>query len=153
MRKILLISTLALLALVLAAALPFSRVQAQTVNLWCFVGGTGPASQQWSPCSIGGAVAPTDCSGAIASGGTAQTLIAAASGAKGFQIQNIDTSEPLWISFTGTAAAAGTGSFVLAQGTATTFASSGSYYSPIGFTTAISIVGATTSHKFSCTRW
>lgn len=98
-------------------------------------------------------VTPSDCSGTIASGGTAQSPFAASSGRQGFQIQNLDTTEPLWINVTGAAAANGLGSFALAAATATTLQNGGSYYSPIGFNTALSVVAATTSHKFSCTRW
>jgi hypothetical protein len=98
-------------------------------------------------------VTPVDCSGAIATGGTAQTVFGTASGRQGFQIQNLDTTEPLWISITGTAVAGAVGSFALAAGATTTFAGVGSYYSPFGFNTALSVVAATTAHKFSCTRW
>lgn len=95
----------------------------------------------------------TDCSGTITTGGTAQVAIPTNTGVGGFQIINIDTSEPLWISITGTATAATAGSFPLAAATVTTFANAGTYYSPIGFSHAISIVATTTGHKFTCTRW
>lgn len=102
---------------------------------------------------------PTDCSGTIVTGGTAQTLIAANSNLHGFVVANIDATtgsgEPLWFSFTGTAAAATAGSYPLAAPTATTYAGLNSWTSPAGFGTngAVSIIGATTGHKFSCTRW
>jgi hypothetical protein len=102
---------------------------------------------------------PTDCSGTITSGGTAQNAFAATATIHGFTIANIDASagsgEPLWISFTGTAVAAATASYPLAAPTATTFAGLSSYSSPIGFgmNTALSVIAATTGHKFSCTRW
>ncbi len=100
---------------------------------------------------------PTDCSGTITSGGTAQTLIAANTGVGGFVVMNTDASagsgEPLWMSFTGTAAANTAGSYPLSAPTATTFASPSSFYSPVGYNHAITIIGATTGHKFSCTRW
>ena len=100
-------------------------------------------------------VTPTACSGTIATGGTAQNAFTAGATKHGFTIANIDTTEVMWISFTTTAAASGTDSFPLAPATATTFASLSSFTSPFGFgiSTALSIVAATTSHKFSCTWW
>lgn len=100
-------------------------------------------------------VKPLDCSGAIATGGTAQNAFTATPNLHGFIISNIDTSEPLWISFTGAAAAGASGSFPLSTATVTTFASAGSFSSPLGFgmNTALSIVAATTSHKYSCVKW
>jgi len=96
-----------------------------------------------------------DCSGTIATGGAAQNAFTAAATRHGFTIANIDTSEVLWMSFTTTAAASGTGSYPLAPATATTFASLSSFTSPpgMGINTALSVIAATTSHKFSCTVW
>ena len=95
------------------------------------------------------------CSGTITSGGNAQNAFAAQTALHGFTIANIDTTEPLWISFTTTAAASGTDSYPLPAATATTFAGFGSFTSPMGFGTnrALSVIAATTSHKFSCTWW
>lgn len=107
----------------------------------------------------GANVTPTDCSGTITAGGTAQNAIAASSTIHGFTIANIDSTtgsgEPLWISFTTTAAASTAGSYPLAAPTATTFAGFGSYSTPSGFGSnhAVSIIGVTTGHKFSCTTW
>lgn len=99
-------------------------------------------------------VPPADCSGTITAGGTAQNVISASNnGRNGFVIANIDTTEVMWISFTGTAAAAALGSYPLAPATATTFANLSSFYSSIGYNTALSVVAATTGHKFTCTRW
>jgi len=104
-------------------------------------------------------VTPTDCSGTITTGGIAQPAIAAQTTLHGFTIGNIDASagsgEPLWISFTATAAAATAASYPLAPPAATTFAGMGSYSTPPGFGTnhAVSIIGATTGHKFSCSWW
>jgi hypothetical protein len=110
-----------------------------------------PAHAQTKPVSN---VPPGDCSGTITTGGTAQNAIAASnSGRNGFVIANIDTTEVMWISFTGTAAAAALGSYPLAPATATTFATLSSFYSSIGYNTALSVVAATTGHKFTCTRW
>ena len=98
-------------------------------------------------------IGPGDCSGTITTGGTAQNAFAAARTRHGFQITNIDTSEPMWISFTGTATANTQGSYPLAAATVTTFVGAGAYYSSVGFNTALSIIAATTGHKFSCTVW
>ena len=96
-----------------------------------------------------------DCSGTITSGGTAQNAFIAAATRHGFTIANIDTSEVLWFSMTTTAAASGTGSYPLAPATATTFAGLASFTSPVGLgiNTALSVIAATTAHKFSCTVW
>lgn len=106
-------------------------------------------------------VTPTDCSGTITSGGTAQSLITAAATIHGFTVSNVDSThnEPLWISFTGTAAAyAGSGtptSTALPAPAVTTFSGQGTYTTPYGFGTnhAVSIVGGTTGHGFTCTFW
>ena len=98
-------------------------------------------------------VTPVDCSGTITTGGTAQNAFGTATGRAAFQIANLDTTEVMWISFTGTAVAGAVGSYPLAPATATTFAGLSSYYSNYGFNTALSVIAATTGHKFSCTRW
>lgn len=97
----------------------------------------------------------TDCSGTIATGATAQNAFTAAATRRGFTIANIDTTEVLWISFTTTAAASGTGSYPLGPADATTFANLVSFTSPVGMgiNTALSVIAATTAHKFSCTVW
>jgi hypothetical protein len=100
-------------------------------------------------------VTATDCSGTITSGATAQNAFTAQTTLHGFTIANIDTTEPLWISFTTTAAASGAGSYPLPAATATTFAGFGSFTAPPGFglNHALSVIAATTSHKFTCTWW
>ena len=100
-------------------------------------------------------ITPTDCSGTIATGNTAQNAFTANAARKGFVIANIDTTEVMWISFTGTAAASGTGSYPLAPATATTFAQLNSFTSPYGFgmNTALSVVAGTSAHKYTCTVW
>jgi hypothetical protein len=104
-------------------------------------------------------VTPTDCSGTITAGGTAQNALAAQTTLHGLTIANIDVSagsgEPLWISFTTTAVASGIGSYPLTPPTGTTFTGMGSYTAPPGFglNHAVSVIGATTGHKFSCTWW
>jgi len=103
-------------------------------------------------------VTATDCSGTVTTGGTAQNAFTAQTTLHGFTIANVDASagsgEPIWISFTGTATAAN-GSYPLAPPTATTFAGLSSFTSPVGFglNHAVSVLGATTGHKFSCTWW
>src|SRR4051812_28946721 len=77
--------------------------------------------------------APIDCSGTIAVGGTAQNAFAANQFLNGFMIANIDTSEVMWISFTGTAAAGIQGSYPLAPATATTYAGLSSFFGSVGF--------------------
>lgn len=100
-------------------------------------------------------VTPTDCSGTITTGGTAQNAHTAQSTLRGMTIANLDATEVMWISFTTTAAASTTQSYPLAPATATTFAGLASYTTPLGFgyNTALSVIAATTGHKFSCTRW
>lgn len=104
-------------------------------------------------------ITATACSGTITTGGTAQSAITAQSTLHGFTIANVDASagsgEPLWISFTTTAAASGTDSWPLAAPTTTSFSGMGSYTTPPGFglNHAVSVIAATTGHKFSCTWW
>jgi hypothetical protein len=100
-------------------------------------------------------VTPTDCSGTVTTGGTAQNAFTAQTTLHGFTIVNIDTTEVLWISFTTTAAASGSGSYPLQAATATTFAGAGSFTAPPGFglNHALSVIATTTSHKFTCTWW
>jgi hypothetical protein len=98
-------------------------------------------------------VTPIDCSGPLTLGGTAQNALNPSKGRQGFQIQNLDTSEALWINLNGVAAASTAGSYALASATSTTFQNGGSFYTTYGFNTAISIVAATTGHKYTCTVW
>lgn len=120
--------------------------------------GTGVVGLNASTANVGNIggtsnVTPTDCSGSIASGAVAQNAFTAQAALRGYLIMNIDTTEGMWISFTTTAAASTTGSYFL--GPASTTSSGGSFSSPLGYgqNTALSVVAATTSHKFSCTRW
>lgn len=110
-----------------------------------------PAAAQFQQSLL----APVNCSGTVATGGTAVTPIAAGVVAHGFFIANVDTTEALWVSLTGTAAAATAGSFALPSGTATTFAGVGSFMTPPNFGTAaaVSVVAATAGHKFTCLLW
>ena len=100
-----------------------------------------------------------DCSGTIASGGTAQNAFTAQTTLHGFTIANIDATsgsgEVMWMSFTGTAVAASPASYPLPAPTATTYVGMGSYTTPPGFGTghAVSVIATTTSHQYSCTWW
>lgn len=82
-------------------------------------------------------------SGTIDSGGTAQTAADANYGRNYLFIQNIDPSEDLWVSFTGTAAVDTEGSFLLAAGNA--YTAEGNVVPG----NAISVVGATTGNPFT----
>jgi hypothetical protein len=94
-----------------------------------------------------------DHSGTIAVGGTAQILMNANANRRGWRLQNIDStlpSEEIWVRTTGTAVIGGAGSFAI------------SAYSTAGFpggyiegksTQAISIIAATTGHKFTAVEW
>jgi hypothetical protein len=97
----------------------------------------------------------TACSATVTTGGTPVNAFTAQTTLHGFTIANIDTTEVMWISLTGTAAASGTDSYPLAPATATTFANLSSFTSPLGMGTnhALSVVAATSTHKFSCTWW
>lgn len=92
-----------------------------------------------------GSVSPTDKSGTITTGGTAQVAIAANTARKGFWIQNISTGD-LWITSL-TTAVADSPSMKIAAGAL--------YESPTGGTPtgAISIIGATTGQKFAAREW
>ena len=83
----------------------------------------------------------TDKSGTIAAGGTAQTAIALNANRRAFWIQNLSAGD-LWISDVGTAAAASPSLKIVAGGL---------YESMPGNcpTSAISIIGATTSQAFA----
>ena len=97
----------------------------------------------------------TDCSATVVTGGTAVNAFTAQTTLHGFTILNDDITEVMWISFTTTAAAGTAGSYPLAPATATTFAGANSFTSPPGMGTnhALSVVAATSAHKFSCTWW
>jgi hypothetical protein len=109
-----------------------------------------------SPTTNGASnVTATDCSGTVATGGTAVNAFTAQTTLHGFTIFNTNTSEVMWISFTTTAAASTAGSYPIPAATATTFAGGGSFTSPPGFglNHALSVVAATSAHSFSCTWW
>ena len=125
--------------------------------LFCFA--TIAYADVGQPVSGVSGVTPVDCSIAVASGGTAQNIISASPGLHGFLLMNVDNTngsgEPVWVSFTGTAAAGASGSYALAAPVATTYAFPGSFASPLGFgpKLAVSVIAATTGHVISCTKW
>lgn len=95
-------------------------------------------------------VTPRDCSGTILTGGAAQNAFANQGTLRGFIISNLST-DPMWISWTGTAVIGNQGSYLLQPGGTTTMG--GSFVAPLGFgiNTALSIIAATTGDKYSCT--
>jgi hypothetical protein len=111
----------------------------------------GSVTQSAGPANV----TATDCSATVVTGGSAVNAFTAQTTLHGFTIANIDTTEVMWISFTTTAAASGTGSYPLPAATATTFSGFGSFTAPPGFglNHALSVVAATNGHKFSCTWW
>ena len=113
--------------------------------------GTGASFPAAFPANVG----PTDCSGATSGTDATATPITAQTGLHGFVIKNIDTTEPLWFSMTGTAAAAGTGSYPLGAATATTYAGGESFTTPpgMGLNHALSVFAHTSGHKYACTWW
>ena len=89
----------------------------------------------------GSTVTSTDKSGNIAAGGTAQTAIALNANRRAFWIQNLSSGD-LWISDVGTATTASPSLKIVAGGL---------YESQPGHcpTSAISIIGSTTSQAFA----
>jgi hypothetical protein len=92
------------------------------------------------------ATAASDGSGALASGGNAQTLFGGAVPANGFLVQN-NSSAALWICDTG-AASNGGASIQLAP-------NGGIFATPSGYKPAgpISLYGGTTGQAFAARRW
>lgn len=87
--------------------------------------------------------APTDRSGTIAAGATAQTAAAALTTRRYLLIENLSTTEDLWFNF-GTTAVASQPSILLAAGK--------SWENPPHFcpTGLVSVIAATTGHAFTC---
>lgn len=105
-------------------------------------------------------VTPHDCSVTITTGGTAQNLNLPTSNPfliHGGVFANIDAThgsgEPVWFSFTATAASEAVGSYPLSAPTATTYTGLTSFYIPFGLNMPISVLAATSGHKVSCTYW
>ena len=96
---------------------------------------------------------PTACGGTISTGGTAQNAFTAQTTLQGFVLMNL-SADPMWMSFTGTAAIGGANdSFLLPAGSSTV--AGGSFAAPGGFGTnhALSVIAATTSDAYSCVWW
>lgn len=83
----------------------------------------------------------TDYSGTIASGGTAQTAVAANASRRYLLVQNVSLTEDLWLNF-GVAAVASQPSILLRPGSS--FESSPAFVS----TQLVSVIAATTGHAF-----
>lgn len=90
-------------------------------------------------------IAPIDRSGAIATGGTAQTIAAANPARRGFLVQNLSSAD-LWLG-TGAGAVAGRPSIRIAPGQLYESPASGA---PGG---AISLLGASTGQSFTAQEW
>lgn len=95
---------------------------------------------------IEGNITKTDRSGTIATGGTAQQLMASNANRRGWQLQNNSTGV-LWFNEIGGTAVANQPSFSLYPGEL--------YESPTGSASpaAISILGATTGQAFTAREW
>lgn len=83
-------------------------------------------------------------SSTITTGGTAQTAVAANSGRLALVIHNVDAAEALYVNLVGTAVVDGAGGIKLAAGATLIFDGSG-----IVPTNAVSVIAATTGHKFT----
>ena len=92
------------------------------------------------------AVAASDGSGTVATGGSAQTLFGGIVPTNGFLVQN-NSAAALWISDVGAASAGGASIQLAANGD--TFATP-SGYKPAG---AVSLYGAVTGQAFTARRW
>ncbi|HWB50190.1 MAG TPA: hypothetical protein VG651_13850 [Stellaceae bacterium] len=90
--------------------------------------------------------AAVDGSGAVAAGGSAQTLFGGAVPVNGFLVQN-NSSAALWVCDAGTASNGGASIQLAANG--------GLFASPAGYKPAgaVSLYGATTGQVFAARRW
>lgn len=88
-----------------------------------------------------------DGSGTITTGGTAQLLFGGQTPASGYAIYNPDPATALWVSDSVTAAPNGVGSIYVPP--------LGGYETPFNYSPAgpVSLVSATTAHKFTARRW
>lgn len=92
-------------------------------------------------------VTPTNRSGSVTTGNSAQVLMAANANRSGFCVQNLDPTEDLYISVTGTASAAPGSKLIPADG--------GYYETPAtgAPTTAVSVFSTKTGHQFTAEEW
>lgn len=94
-----------------------------------------------------------DCSGTITAGGTSQSLLTSSATRRGFMVMNL-SADKLCISWSGAASCDAAGSYSLNPGaTGATGYAGGSFVAPAALQNAVTIVGATTGDKFSCTAW
>lgn len=84
-----------------------------------------------------------DRSGTITAGGAAQNALTQNAGRAHVSIFNVDTGEDLWVSFVGTAAIATQGSIKVPPGSLLVY--------EVGMvpSNALSVIAATTGHKFT----
>ena len=162
----------ALGGLLLSAALlvdPVWAQQAVYLNTQVCSNASGVQVCSWAPISSANPfptssapianVTLNNCSGAIASGGVAQNAFAAQTALHGFTIMNtngdvaVGSGEDLWMSLTTTAAASSATSYRLIAPASNVMA--GSFTAPPGMAinTALSVIGATTGHRYTCTWW
>jgi hypothetical protein len=107
-------------------------------------------------------ITPYDCSGFVTTGGVSQLVIPTVGSAstntpnlRGMMITNLDTTEPMWINFTGPASLTAGSSYPLAALNSTTSPGGGSFMTPLGFgfNSNFSVTAATTNHRWACTYW
>ncbi|MCY0854355.1 hypothetical protein [Cupriavidus sp. D39] len=106
------------------------------------VGVKNGAAADLQTTPVPASITPTDRSGSITTGGTAQALMAANANRRGWSIQN-NSSGDLWLNEIGGTAVIGQPSLQLPAGAL--YESPASYCSP----SAISIIGATTGQTFT----
>lgn len=96
---------------------------------------------------VTGGLPPTDASGSITIGGTAQEMIAADATGYRFSIRNHHASESLWFNELGDTAIVGQPSQEIPA--------KGYYETPAGMlvVSAVSIIGATTGQSFTARKW
>lgn len=134
-----------------------------SLAFWAVIIGTGLVfAQQPNPVTVQGKpdVNMIACTPAatqkIAVAGTAQDLFPASPVIHGFIMQNVDTTEPLCLTFDGTDPVCGQpGTFVMQAGATTTFAGAGSFSAPLGMgmNAAPRIKAATINHPYACVKW
>jgi hypothetical protein len=107
---------------------------------------TPVGSQNPLPVINTAAVAASDGSGTVATGGTAQTLFGGVVPANGFLVQN-NSNAALWLSDVGMASAGGASVQLAASG--------GLFVTPSGYKPAgaVSLFGGTTGQAFAARRW
>lgn len=126
-----------------------SNVASLDATMICDATGTPVSAANPLPVSAAAAVTYTDISGAITTGGAAQTAAAANANRRGLIIQNV-SSGALYISTTGTASAsvsASSGSIRLDAGA---YWEAPAHGVPAG---AVSIYGATTGQAWAGREW